>query len=77
MSAQIIHNGMTDSTCILKKDDVIQSTRGKKREEMRVYETYDPVEVFPYERIFSKPGRFLKKQTRQIKPDTLNKTLSQ
>jgi len=57
VSFEIIHNGMTDSICILAKNDVIQSTRGKSAKKY-VYITYATVEVFPYESIFSKSWMF-------------------
>ena len=69
VSVQIIHNGMTDSTCILAKDDVIQSTQGKRAKKY-VYITYAPVEVFPYESTFSKSGIFLR--NKQVKSSQIH-----
>ena len=74
VSLQIIHKGMTDSTCILAKDDVIQSTRGKNAKKY-VYRKHMFQSKSTHMKYLFQTLNVFKKQTSQIKTDTLNKTV--
>jgi len=74
VSLKIIHNGMTGSTCILAKDDVIQSTRGKIAKKY-MYRKYMLQSKSTHMKYLLHILNVFKKQTSQIKTDTLNKTV--